>query len=85
MVEDIADRLRELADEIESGDEVANDLPEFCGYQMVKCANVNAHGGEVYQDTDGEVWIHTENGRDTLCLGEFADEFIQAISELDDD
>lgn len=73
-------RIERLEEEV--GVEPQEDsLPSFRGHQMKHRVGCEAYQGEIYVDGDGDVWLDTENDHSNLCLGMFADEFIDAIEE----
>lgn len=62
---DIAEQLRELADEIEGGEN--NPLPEVDGYQMVGHL-ANGTTFDLYKDGAGELWIKAKKDHGFVSL-----------------
>ena len=78
MSDDIAERLRELANEIESS---TTERPgvQFYGFEMEKEIDHNVSGADIYVDEQGDYWIEIDNPENALCTGSMHEEFIEAL------
>ena len=75
---ELAERLRDMADEIEPDDENA-DLPEQNGYNMVEHIYDGEGYFDVYRDGEDDYWFEHPGHDRLICIEQAAGSLIDAI------